>query len=573
EALGTLREKCRWRGLRLAADMVPNHTGIDSAWIRDRPELFVQRSACPFPGYRFDGGELSGDARTGIKLEDHYYDRTDAAVVFERRDKATGAVTYIYHGNDGTGLPWSDTAQIDFLKKEAREAVKERILHVARNFPIIRFDAAMILAKKHFRRLWYPEPGSGGDIPSRSECAMDAQAFDAAIPEEFWREVVDLCAKEAHDTLLLAEAFWMMEGYFVRTLGMHRVYNSAFMNMLKREENGKYRETIRNTQEFDKDILKRFVNFMNNPDEETAVAQFGKGDKYVGVCSMMATMPGLPMFGHGQLEGFEEKYGMEYRRAYRDERPDPELLARHEREIYPLLKKRYLFSGVDRFLLFDLVAPDGSVNDNVFAYSNGSGDERALVAYNNAYARAEGRVKDSCPYAEKLGGGGKRSTRSDLATAFGLAPAGGGGERFLAMREQRSGLWFLRESREIREKGLALVLNGYQCQVFMDIFEAEDGELRLYRQLHDALGGAGTPDLSAGLQDVALKDLYAALAALATPELLAWASALGDEARALVADARELGADAGPHGADAGPHGADAGPHGADAGPHGADAG
>ena len=62
---------------------------------------------------------------------------------------------------------------------------------------------------------------------------------------------------------------------------------------------------------------------MNNPDEETAVAQFGSGDKYFGVCTMMATMPGLPMFGHGQLEGFTEKYGMEYRRAYRDESPRP----------------------------------------------------------------------------------------------------------------------------------------------------------------------------------------------------------------------------------------------------------
>jgi hypothetical protein len=89
------------------------------------------------------------------------------------------------------------------------------------------------------------------------------------------------------------------------------------MNMLKNEENSKFRETIKNTQEFDKRILKRFVNFMNNPDEETAVAQFGKGDKYFGVCTLMATLPGLPMFGHGQIEGFEEKYGMEYRRAYR----------------------------------------------------------------------------------------------------------------------------------------------------------------------------------------------------------------------------------------------------------------
>ena len=90
------------------------------------------------------------------------------------------------------------------------------------------------------------------------------------FPIEFWREVVDRVAQEVPDTLLLAEAFWLMEGYFVRTLGMHRVYNSAFMNMLKREENEKYRMTIKNVLEFDPEILKRFVNFMNNPDERTA---------------------------------------------------------------------------------------------------------------------------------------------------------------------------------------------------------------------------------------------------------------------------------------------------------------
>ncbi|MCK7519199.1 MAG: hypothetical protein MZV64_16495 [Ignavibacteriales bacterium] len=38
---------------------------------------------------------------------------------------------------------------------------------------------------------------------------------------------------------MLAEAFWLMEGYFVRTLGMHRVYNSAFMHMMRNEEKRK----------------------------------------------------------------------------------------------------------------------------------------------------------------------------------------------------------------------------------------------------------------------------------------------------------------------------------------------
>ena len=141
-------------------------------------------------------------------------------------------------------------------------------------------------------------------------------------------------AQEAPDTLLLAEAFWLMEGYFVRTLGMHRVYNSAFMNMLRDEKNAEYRLVIKNTLEFDPRILERYVNFMNNPDERTAVDQFGKEDKYIGICTLMATMPGLPMFGHGQIEGFTEKYGMEYRRAYRDEQPDRYLVQRHERESF-----------------------------------------------------------------------------------------------------------------------------------------------------------------------------------------------------------------------------------------------
>ncbi len=82
---------------------------------------------------------------------------------------------------------------------------------------------------------------------SHREYASPQQDFDAAFPVEFWREVVDTVAREVPDTLLLAEAFWLMEGYFVRTLGMHRVYNCAFMNMLRNEDNANYRKLIKNT--------------------------------------------------------------------------------------------------------------------------------------------------------------------------------------------------------------------------------------------------------------------------------------------------------------------------------------
>lgn len=514
EALDNLRSRAWKRGIRMASDMVPNHTGMDSSWVISRPDLFIQTKESPFPGYDFSGENLSHDDRVGIYLENHYYSKTDCAVVFKRVDHHTGDTRYIYHGNDGTGMPWNDTAQIDFLNPEAREEVIRKILHVASNFPIIRFDAAMVLAKKHIQRLWYPEPGKGGDIASRSRFALKREEFEHKIPEEFWREVVDRCAKEIPDTLLLAEAFWMMEGYFVRTLGMHRVYNSAFMNMLKREDNEKYRSTIKNTIEFDPEILKRYVNFMNNPDEETAVAQFGRGDKYFGVCTMMTAMPGLPMFGHGQIEGFEEKYGMEYRRAYRDETTDNGLVARHQHEIFPLMKRRYLFAGVEHFLLYDFWE-NGTVNENVFVWSNRAGGERALIFYNNVYQQASGWINRSAAYAQKNPDGTKQLVQRDLREGLGLTDRE---NRFCLLQEQRSGLWYIRTVREMVTNGFFASLNGFQTQVFLNIQERDDNADGHYRQLYESLGGKGIPDIHMGIQNIVLKDLYAALEALTSPE-------------------------------------------------------
>ena len=413
--------------------MVPNHMGIDSPWVIEHPEWFISRWDSPYPAYSFNGPDLSHDGRVEIKIEDHYFEQSDAAVVFRRRDKSTGETRYIYHGNDGTSFPWNDTAQLDYLNPAVREQVIQTILHVARLFPVIRFDAAMTLAKRHFHRLWFPGPGSSGAIPSRAEYGMSQAEFDRLMPHEFWREVVDRVAAEVPGTLLLAEAFWLMEGYFVRTLGMHRVYNSAFMNMMRDEDNAKYRSVIKNTLEFDPDIMKRYVNFMSNPDERTAIDQFGKGDKCFGVAAMMSTLPGLPMFGHGQIEGFTEKYGMEYRWPRYEETPDHWLVERHEREIAPLLKRRWLFAESSNFLLYDFFEASGSVDENVFAYSNRNGNERALVVYNNRYGEAHGTIDFSAAYADKgsaqlrqrrIGEGlGLAETRARLSPAATRSPA------------------------------------------------------------------------------------------------------------------------------------------------------
>ena len=417
EAYNTLKHRAANAGLRLASDMVPNHMGIDSPWVIEHPDWFIHRWESPFPAYSFNGPDLSTDSRVEIKIDDHYYDQTDAAVAFRLRHHATNETRYVYHGNDGTTFAWNDTAQLDYSKAYVREHVIQTILHVARLFPIIRFDAAMVLAKRHVQRLWFPLPGAGGSIPSRAENSMSQEEFDALMPHEFWREVVDRVAAEVPGTLLLAEAFWLLEGYFVRTLGMHRVYNSAFMNMLRDEENAKYRSYLKKTIEFDPDIMKRYVNFMSNPDERTAIDQFGTGDKYFGVCTLLATLPGLPMFGHGQIEGFTERYGMEFKQARMEEWPNQDLVARHQREIAPLLKKRYIFAGSSDFTLYDFWNGHGAVDENVFAYSNRFGGERSLVVYNNKYDSTHGTIHISAGFMDK--GSGQMRQRS-LADGLGL---------------------------------------------------------------------------------------------------------------------------------------------------------
>lgn len=484
DALNNLRSRAWGRGIRLSADMVPNHMGIDSTWVVEHPDWFLSSSFSPYPAYSFKSENLSDDLRVGIYLEDHYYDKTDAAVVFQRRDLKTGDLRYIYHGNDGTSFPWNDTAQLDFTNPEVREAVIQVILHVARNFPVIRFDAAMTLAKKHVQRLWFPEPGAGGAIPSRSQYGMTKSEFDNRVPEEFWREVVDRVAIEVPDTLLLAEAFWLMEGYFVRTLGMHRVYNSAFMHMLRDEDNAKYRLAIKNTLEFDPQILKRYVNFMNNPDEKSAVEQFGNGDKYFGICTLLSTLPGLPMFGHGQIEGYSEKYGMEFRRAKWDETPDEGLIRGHEWRIFPLLHRRYLFADVEQFLLYDFYSPNGGVDEEVFAYSNRFNDERGFVIYHNKFADTRGWIKTSAAYIDKTSG---KTLRKNIAEGLGLPRVG-----HVIFKDYVTQLEYIRSCRDIWDKGMYIELGAYQCHAFLDWrFVAENK----WKIICDQLNGSGVPSM------------------------------------------------------------------------------
>jgi hypothetical protein len=226
---------------------------------------------------------------------------------------------------------------------------------------------------------------------------------------------------------------------------------------------------------------------------------------------MLATLPGLPMLGHGQVQGFGEKYGMEFRRATLQEQPDWDLVARHEREIFPLLHRRAWFAEAHDFLLYDFVRDDGGIDENVFAYSNGHGPERSVVVFHNRFASTSGWIRESAAYAEKAPDGTKRQVRRSLAEGLGLPNEPGA---YVILRDARTGLEALHSCREIWQRGLHLSLDAYSCHVFWELREVSDGAAGMWARLAGQLGGSSVPSVDDAMRELQLEPVHVPLRAV-----------------------------------------------------------
>lgn len=494
-AYNDLNRRAALYGIRLACDFIPNHTGIDSKWIIENPEYFIQSSYSPFPSYRFTGQNLYSRSDMEIRVEDGYFTGTDAAVVFQIINRQSNTIRYIYHGNDGTLVPWNDTAQLDILQHGVRQAVIQKILDVAGKFTIIRFDAAMTIARQQFARLWYPAPGKGGAIASRVDHSLTMEQFNALFPVDFWNELVDRISAERPDTLLLGEVFWHMENDFIRNQRLHRVYNSAFMQMLRSGENKKFRSFLADTLKENPENLHRYINYMSNPDEESARKQFGSEDKYFGVCVLMCCLPGLPMFAHGQIEGYAEKYGMEYKHPLYEELPDKSLIERHEKEIFPLLKNRYLFARSDNFNLYNLADSNGKVNENVFVFTNNFKKEKVLIVFNNHPDKAEGYVHFSEP-KRKNSTGERQFITISVAQALDIDEKGA---KYFAATDHISGLEYLLANSQGGNSGIYFCLRGYEHRVLWNFRDLDNSDGRP-EILYQKIGCSGVESIETELE-------------------------------------------------------------------------
>jgi hypothetical protein len=205
------------------------------------------------------------------------------------------------------------------------------------------------------------------------------------------------------------------------------------------------------------------------------------------------------MFAHGQIEGFSEKYGMEYKRSYYDEHPDHYHIERHEREIFPLMNYRQLFSQSDNFQFYDYLNNFGEAIESVYAYSNRDQNKKALILYNNSYSEARGTINYSVQ---------KNESSVKLFEALNINPDP---LHYYIYKDHQTKLEHLISGNEIAKYGMYFVLGAYQYKILLEFREVYDAEGK-YQKLNLFLEGKGVQSIQQALDEMELASFHKALA-------------------------------------------------------------
>jgi hypothetical protein len=168
---------------------------------------------------------------------------------------------------------------------------------------------------------------------------------------------------------------------------------------------------------------------------------------------------------------------------------------------------------------------DGSVDENVFAYSNEVDDERSLVVYHNRFGDVRGRIQHSTAVAERDGDADRRLVHRSLGDGLQLPD---GDSSWVIYRDEVSGLEYVRSCRELRSEGLELELDAYRLHCSLDFRNVTQDEERPYDRLAARLGGGGVPSIKEALGQLVLSPvLEPLLRILAEPILHGLASSDG----------------------------------------------
>jgi hypothetical protein len=326
DELQHLRRRLAAAGMRLVLDFVPNHVALDHPWLTSNPERLLQ------------GGE------DDLARQPQNYFRSES-----------GGVKRIFaHGRDPYFDGWPDTVQLDYRRRDTRDAMAAELLSVAEKCDGARCDMAMLLTHDVFLRTWggeFDEPGV-----------------------EFWPAAVADVKKKFPEFVLLAEVYWDME-YELQRQGFDYTYDKRLYDRLRDAD----AQSVNGHLRADLSFQERLVRFVENHDEPRAADVFPTPRGFAA-STLTLTLPGLRLLHEGQLEGRRKKLSVHLGRRP-DEQADSQVAA-HYRRLLAALRHEVFHEGRWRLLEAREAWPgDGSFR-NFVASTWELGDELRLVVAN-----------------------------------------------------------------------------------------------------------------------------------------------------------------------------------------------
>lgn len=271
DAFATFARRAHKAGLAIIVDFVSNHMAIDSPWIDEQADLFINS----FPRAR--------KQQTG----EFFLHPSGEIIAF---------------GRDPFFPPWHDTAQLDYTNPATRERMIDTLLWISQYADGVRCDMAMLVLRDYFRQQWYP-------------LASD-DWVKARMAGEFWDEAISTVKKRRPDFKFIAEAYWDQEPY-LRALGFDLCYEKKLLDALVAHNAAHLTERLM----LDDARLRASVFFIENHDEARAAAIFNHAENLTAAALILA-LPGAALIHEGQMEGKREKLPVQRIKPLLNEAPD-----------------------------------------------------------------------------------------------------------------------------------------------------------------------------------------------------------------------------------------------------------
>jgi len=363
ESLSEAHNQLRRRGMGLILDFVPNHTGFDHGWVTQHPDRYILGSEEDF--------------------------RRDPAA-FYLVERANDENRFVARGRDPYFAPWSDVAQLNYFNPECRQGMIGILKNIAQYCDGVRCDMAMLVTNEIFQKTWgnflqpWPTPAT-----------------------EFWEEATAALP----DFVWLAEVYWDME-WRMQQLGFKFTYDKRLYDRLREGSAGQVRDHLR----ADLGYQSRMARFLENHDEPRCSAVFPR-ERIASVVTLLATLPGMRFFHHGQLDGLKTFVPMPLASAQR-ETPDQAI-----RELYEQLLR---FADADVFhagewQLLEVQPAGDDTSQDLIAYRWHHQADNRLIVVNVGNRTAQGKVQNAavgssrnCSFCDLASGIEYRWERSEL---------------------------------------------------------------------------------------------------------------------------------------------------------------